>query len=221
MIEIQSHRGNVARLFHGDSVALLNDLPRFDAMVTDPPYGIAFDSASLPGAPTFAGKKIQGDAAPFDPTPWLELVGARPLIMWGANNFIWRMPHRQAGWIVWDKRCSMSADRVIGSPFELAWCSNPKLYKIARIQHGAYLNADRTGKREHPTQKPIELFSFCYEQLRLPAGSTIFDPYMGSGTAGVAALKTGYNFVGVEIEDGFFEIARRRIQEEANRMTLL
>lgn len=219
MIEIVSHRGYTAHLLHGDSVALCNALPHWDALLTDPPYGIGFDSAGKKNA-RFAGVKVRGDAEQFDPRPWLEILDNRPALIFGANNFAPLMP--VGGWLVWDKRCSAAADRIIGSPFELAWCSNPKLYAFARIQHGGVKNADGEGvKRVHPTQKPVVLMQRCLELLKIPAGSTILDPYMGSGTTGVAALRMGYNFVGVEIEEHNVEIAETRIRAEASRMSLL
>ena len=66
--------------------------------------------------------------------------------------------------------------------------------------------------KEHPTQKPLDVMKWCIE--RLPSGcSTILDPFMGSGTTGVACVKLGRKFIGIEIEPKYFDIACKRISE--------
>jgi DNA modification methylase len=69
-------------------------------------------------------------------------------------------------------------------------------------------------QRCHPSQKPVELMMWCLEAVRVGISKTVFDPYMGSGSTGVAALRTGRNFVGVEIDPRYFEIAVERIKRE-------
>ena len=106
---------------------------------------------------------------------------------------------------------------MFGSPFELAWIrigSRDKIFKIARIQHGGVVNADGYGiKRVCPTQKPIRLMEWCLEIANLSKDIMVIDPYMGSGTTGVACVKTGRKFIGIEIDENCFEIAKKRIQE--------
>lgn len=67
--------------------------------------------------------------------------------------------------------------------------------------------------RVHPMQKPVALMSWCIQEARVPAGGTIIDPYMGSGSTGIAALERGHPFVGVEIDRRYFDVACRRIAE--------
>lgn len=69
-----------------------------------------------------------------------------------------------------------------------------------------------TNERHHMSEKPVALMQWVIEQLRVPVGATIFDPYMGSGSTGVAALVSGRRFVGVEIERQFFDTACKRIE---------
>jgi site-specific DNA-methyltransferase (adenine-specific) len=196
-------------LYMGDCREILPTLPRVDAVVTDPPYGIGYDPKTYGGSSFSA--RITGDDAAFDPAAILTLHGRK--ILWGANNYAQRLP--RGGWFVWDKRCSEAADKVLGSPFELAWTDNPKAYRIARILHAGKLNADGQWdqlSRVHPTQKPIRLMQWCIEQL--PAATlSILDPFMGSGTTGVAAVKLGRKFIGIEIEPKYFDIACRRISD--------
>lgn len=72
---------------------------------------------------------------------------------------------------------------------------------------------DRSGGRRsrHPTQKPVALMAWCLQQLPIPSGGLIYDPYAGSGTVGVAALRGGYRYLGVEIDQLFASAARERL----------
>jgi len=194
-------------VIHGDCRAILPTLESIDAIITDPPYGIDYDPSRYEHA--VMKKKIHGDKCEFDPAPFLD---APIVVMWGGNNFAHRLP--RGGWLCWDKRCNERADKILGSPFELAWCSDPKKYKIKRLQHGGVINADgQQIKRVHPTQKPIELMRWCLDVLRVPEGATVLDPFCGSGTTGVACVQTGRNFIGIELDPGYCDIARRRISE--------
>jgi len=183
----------------------------FDTIITDPPYGINY-SASQPNAQKF--EKIKNDDEIFDPNFLLSLK--KEMVIWGANNFSWLLP--KGGWLVWDKRVTEKADKMMGSPFELAWCSDPAKYKIARIQHGGVKNDDyKTGQgkkgdlRKHPTQKPIRLMEFSINQFK--KSSIIFDPYMGSGTTGIAAMNLNKKFIGIEINKEYFYLACERISQ--------
>ena len=200
-------------LYLGDCREVLPMLDKIDAVVTDPPYGIGYDPSQYKGNFSVC---IHGDDKPFDPTPILALGATK--IIWGANNFAASLP--PGGWLCWDKRCSAAADKILGSPFELAWTSDPKKFRMARILHAGKLNADgNDARREHPTQKPVALMIWCIEQLP-PSASIILDPYMGSGTTGVAAVKLGRRFVGVEIEPRYFDIARKRIEEAMRQLDM-
>jgi site-specific DNA-methyltransferase (adenine-specific)/modification methylase len=197
-----------ATLYLGDCMDILPTLDPVDAVITDPPYGINYVPYQKNA---IKRKKIYGDNDVFNPEHLLK-IQSNVLIIWGANNFSMNLP--LGGWLVWDKRTNEAADKILGSPFELAWHSNTKKYKIARIQHGGAKNADGEGiKREHPTQKPISLMKWCIEQ----AGNIkiILDPYMGSGTTGVAAIQMGRKFIGIERELSYFDIACKRIEQAA------
>jgi DNA modification methylase len=186
-------------LYEGDCMAVMPTLGKVDAVVTDPPYGIGYVGDGY--------EKILGDDRPFDPT---FLLG-RDCIIWGANNFCQMLP-KAGGWLCWDKRVTEAADGLRGSPFELAWSSKDRLYKILRLQHGGVKNADGEGiKRVHPTQKPIALMRWCLGFL--PNAETILDPFMGSGTTGVACVKEGRKFIGIELDPDYFDIACKRIRD--------
>jgi site-specific DNA-methyltransferase (adenine-specific)/modification methylase len=108
--------------------------------------------------------------------------------------------------LVWLKRKDSAFGSFL-SDAEIAWCSEG---------HGVFCFKDQTlmaetHERHHPTQKPVPLMKWCIENL--PAVRTIFDPFMGSGTTGVAAVQLGRKFIGCEIEPKYFDIACRRIEE--------
>lgn len=198
---IREERIGDCRLILGDCLSVMPALGRFDAVVTDPPYGINYKPDSF--------RPVLGDEAPFDPSPLLAVPAAAKII-WGANNFPQHLSP-SGGWLCWDKRCTQAADGLRGSPFELAWC-HPRRYKILRLQHGGVKNADGEGvKRVHPTQKPVALMEWCLGFL--PDARTILDPFMGSGTTLVACAKLGRCGVGIELDPDYFETACKRVEE--------
>lgn len=196
-------------IYLGDCREILPTLGKFDAVVTDPPYGMKWDgkvsrgpnsNGSFGGRAKHYGTTIHGDDTPFNAAPWLQYDNC---LLWGFNHFPQQLRKGRA--LVWIKR----SDEAFGSflsDAELAWCSNG---------HGVYCFRDQslmaeTKSRSHPTQKPVPLMKWCIEQF--PKAQTILDPFMGSGTTGVAAVKLGRRFIGIEIESRYFDIARQRIQ---------
>ena len=105
-------------------------------------------------------------------------------------------------WLIWDKgqREFSLAD------VEMAWCSQRKAARALTYGRG---RAAQDGK-EHPTQKPVEVMRWCIGFIE---GGTILDPFMGSGTTGVAAVQLGRKFIGIEIDPKYYDIACRRIEE--------
>ncbi len=194
----------------GDCREILPTLGKVDAVVTDPPYGIGYDTSGLSSAGAQQFAAIVGDSAEPDLSAVFALKCQK--VIFGANNFPHQLPHR-GRWLCWDKRGGIErADKMLGSPFEMAWEDRTSGYdRMVRILHGGVVNADGGGvAREHPTQKPVALMVRCIQHLR--EAELILDPFMGSGTTGVAAVKLGRRFIGIEIEPKYFEIARRRIQ---------
>jgi site-specific DNA-methyltransferase (adenine-specific) len=187
----------------GDCLELMKALPNgcVDAVITDPPYGIGLCRSYVEHA------AIAGDDEPFDPAPFLSF---KRVILWGGNNFSNRLPI--GGWFLWDKRCSVQADRMYGSAFELAWCNDKSKFKMKRLLHGGAVNADGWNEpRFHPTQKPVEIMEWCMDEIG--DWNTVLDPFCGSGTTLVAAKKLGRHFLGFEISHDYCEIARKRLAE--------
>jgi DNA modification methylase len=181
-----------ATLYLGDCLEILPTLPKVDAVVTDPPYGL--------------GKRMSGgtwsinqqwDAKPFGS---LQAVidAAEACIIWGGNYY--SLPPCR-GLLSWFKP---DAPPSIGQ-FELAWTT---LDRTARqISHSiAATNAERVS---HPSQKPVRVMEWALSFV--PHATTILDPFMGSGTTGVACANLGRKFIGIEIELRYFDIACERI----------
>lgn len=128
----------------------------------------------------------------------------------GMRFVLGRMPPPNA-WLFWDKMFENTTNFSHG---ELAWTSLPGQLRKFTISSKAETRGGQD--REHPTQKPVALIAWALSFA--PAAQTICDPYMGSGTTGVAAVKIGKTFVGIEREPKYFDIACKRI-EDAQRQT--
>jgi DNA modification methylase len=200
-------------LYLGDCREVLPTLGHVDAVVTDPPYGIGADKAASKNEGKW-GWKFHGDtdwdaSRPSPEIFELILKLSNEQIIWGGNYFTDILPPTMR-WLVWDKgqRDFSLAD------FEMAWTSQ---WKAARLFNYARALAMQDVK-EHPTQKPIELMKWCLDFL--PDAKTILDPFMGSGTTGVAAVNLSRNFIGIELEPKYFDIACRRISKALSEQSL-
>jgi DNA modification methylase len=193
-----------AVLYRGDCLEILPTLGKVDAVVTDPPYGInaARDRKSQQwGWRDYEGSGWDKQRPTTDAIR--AVVGAgRHAVLWGGNYFTEALLPSQK-WFVWDKG---QTDFSLAD-CELAWCSFDGAVRRIMFPRAKAL---QDGK-EHHTQKPVEVMKWCIEHL--PAGCrTILDPFMGSGTTGVACAKLGRKFIGIEIEPRYFDIACKRIE---------
>lgn len=194
------------RLILGDCAEVLSLAGVVDLVLTDPPYGIDYGRAGGFSASHGWGQWRENvawdverpDRAIFD----AMRACSRDQIIWGGNYFTDFLPPTMQ-WLVWDKgqRDFSLAD------CEFAWSSQNKAARIFSYARG---KAVKDGK-EHPTQKPVQLMQWCLEFY--PKARTILDPFMGSGTTGVACAQTGRAFIGIEREPSYFDIACRRIEE--------
>lgn len=191
-----------ARLLLGDCMEILPTLPKVDAVITDPPYGIGAAQEKPHNGWADYGisswDKQRPERAVFD----LIRQAAPTQIIWGGNYFTDYLPPTMQ-WLSWDK----GQDGFSLADFELAWSSQNKAAR--RINYPRAL-ALKDGK-EHPTQKPLAVMRWCIEQAGKP--ETILDPFAGSGTTGVAAVGMGLRFVGIEREPRYFEVMCRRIEQ--------
>lgn len=205
----------------GDCLEVMKTLPAgsVDAVVTDPPYGIAWETNYAEKGMSNAAQSgnyapVIGDGQPFDPSPFL---GFPVVVMFGANHFANRLPP-SAGWIIWDKRDGVTPNDQ--SDCEMAWTNQDRAARIHRhLWMGMIKASERDSRRVHPVQKPVSLMAWILENYTSPS-DTILDPFMGSGTTGVACVQTGRNFIGIEIDPGYFAIAQKRIAEAQLQMRL-
>lgn len=197
-----------------DCRVLLPSLPRGAAILSDPPYGIGFihGAENIANATKFAGVPVFGDDEDFDPTPWLDF---HTTVLWGANHYAKRLPG-EGRWLVWDKRAGGAGYGKAMSDVEFAWVSGPRKADrlFAHLWDGFNRASERGVARVHPTQKPVALFEWCLGFV--PEGLEIIDPYCGAGASGIAAVKAGRKFTGIEIDPGYFEIAVSRIRAALN-----
>jgi DNA modification methylase len=198
-----------ATLYLGDCREILPTLGKVDAVVTDPPYGIGENDKKVASRGKLAAARDYGafswDEQPIDAVmiAIIKLV-SRHQIIFGGNYFDGLGP--TSCWLVWDKQ---NGDNDFAD-CELAWTNLPKaVRRIYWRWNGMIRKGDDV--REHPTQKPEGVMKWCIQHLPDEA-HTICDPFMGSGTTGVAAVKLGKTFIGIEREPSYFDIACRRIE---------
>lgn len=185
----------LATLWLGDCREIAPTLERPAALITDPPYGI--NIAANPVRQKHA--KAAWDALPPSAEMFDILLPLADLhVIWGGNYF--PLPQSPC-FYVWDKCQPQNFSLAM---CEQAWVSRKGPAKLFRKSVLSYA-------KEHPTQKPVELMAWCIEMLGVPEGGAILDPYMGSGTTGVAAVQAGHPFLGIEMDPGHFDTACRRL----------
>jgi site-specific DNA-methyltransferase (adenine-specific) len=181
-------------------------LPKAAAVVSDPPYGMAWDVDTTRFSGGAQGVKrgkawdrpIENDDKPFDPAPWL---GYPEVILFGSNHYGQRLPRGTT--LVWVKR----NDEAFGSflsDAEVAWMKGGYGVYCYRSLRGP-------GTNDHPTQKPVDLMRWCIDKT---TAATILDPYAGSGTTLVAAKSLGRKAIGVECVERYCEVAANRLRQE-------
>lgn len=197
-----------ATLYCGDYRDILPTLPKVDAVITDPPYGLGDRLAGGKGewggqfevAPEW-DREITGGGI-------IESFAALPVaIIWGGNYY--QLPPVR-GWLLWDKMQEHSSGHA-----EMAWTNLDipvRTFRYARAQLAS------EGK-EHPTQKPVPLMLWCLAFA--PNAQEVLDPFMGSGTTGVACAHLGRSFIGIEREPKYFDIACRRIEDAQRQGRLI
>ena len=191
-------------VYQADCLELLPTLGRFDAVVTDPPYGIGRDGQKKTTGGN-GGRKAYEFKGWDKERPSKELFDlliamSDHQVIWGGNYFA-DLLSPTAKWLVWDK-----GQRISQSDGELAYTSKDGALRIFTQNRVALL----VEGAEHPTQKPLEIMRWSL--LQVPEALLILDPFMGSGTTGAAAVQLGRKFTGIEIDPGYFDIACRRIE---------
>lgn len=190
----------------GDCREILPTLGKVDCVVTDPPYGIGASSMSLGKWGASKIEKADWDNAVID----LAFLPDVPSIIWGGNYF--ELPPSRC-YLVWDKGAGFRGRDF--AECEMAWCSLDANARV--LTYDPLARGDYRGK-VHKTQKPVSVMEWCIKFM--PDTLQVCDPFMGSGSTGCAAVKLGRKFIGIEINETYFDIAVRRIEDALRRPDL-
>lgn len=205
-------------LYCGDCLEVMKSIPdkSIDAVITDPPYGIGLDGSKESiqnGVQIRKAYEFKGWDKHIPSENYFDEIkrASRNQIVFGANYFNEYLQQGHKGWIIWDK----GQRGLTMSDCEIVYSSFNKPTRIITV-HRAKLWAE---KPQHPTQKPLTLLSQIIKE-NTNEGDVILDPFMGSGTTGVACVQTGRNFIGIEIDPTYFAIAEKRIKDAEQQMRL-
>jgi site-specific DNA-methyltransferase (adenine-specific)/modification methylase len=201
---VREERIGGQRLILGDCRDVMPTLGRVDAVVTDPPYGLG-DKLRIGGFKKWPLMRAGMRDATWDnqisPGVCFSLGIADHAIVWGGNYY--PLPPSRC-WLLWDKKQSDAWYST--AHFEMAWTNmnkNAHAFRMSQVEAHTGMN------KEHPSQKPLRLMAWCLDQAGKPA--TVLDPFMGSGSTGVACVQLGKAFTGIERERKYFDIACERI----------
>jgi DNA modification methylase len=226
LFEIGEHRLLCGDSTDSDQVAKLMNGEKADMVFTDPPYGMFLDTdySEIKGSKkakiSGGGKsysKVIGDHNDFTPelihTIFACFNDVKDIFIWGADYFAELIPDKNDGsWIVWDKRGSEDADKIVGSSFELCWSKQKHKRLIARIKWmGAFGSADARN-RVHPTQKPIKLAEWFFNQWG-NNNDVIVDLFLGSGTTIVASHQLKRKCYGMELDPKYCQVIIDRMKK--------
>ena len=201
-----------ATLYLGDCLEILPTLAKVDCVITDPPYGIGMDGGNVGYKGFNDFEKLGWDTAPASQEAITAALGAAPSqVIWGGNYYALR-PSR--GWLVWDKGNGFKGRTYAEA--ELAWTSIDANVRV--FSYDPLANGDYHGKA-HPTMKPVRLMKWCIKQAGDP--QSVIDPFMGSGSTGIACAEMNRTFIGIEIEPRYFEIACKRIEDSQRQARML
>jgi len=198
-------------IYHGDCREIMPTI-ELDVVVTDPPYGISIvTKKGTIGGPKLAALKVYrpvlGDDEPLDPR-WLTAHGRRQVIF-GADHF--------AAWpglgrlLVWDKRDGQAS--LTFADVEVAWDSHDGPSRLIRHLSNGFVCDWGDIDKCHPTQKPLRVMRWIVDQCT-DQTDTVCDPFMGSGTTLRAAMDLGRKAIGIELDEGYCEIAAKRLGQQ-------
>ena len=199
-----------AELYCGDCLLILPTLPKVDAVITDPPYGIGADKANAHSSIRDNDKWERRDWDSGRPSreAFTRILAAAPAIaIWGGNYFADLLP-ASSGWLCWRKPQAETGFSL--ADVELCWTNQNFAARTKTFP--------RRDGNAHLTQKPVAVIEWTASFVK---GNTTLDPFMGSGTTGVACMNLGRRFIGIEIEPKYFEIACRRIDDAQRQQRLI
>lgn len=222
------------QLYLGDCLEVMKSIPdkSVDAVITDPPYGISYQSAWRTDKDS-RFDVLDGDGSV--PVEWLSesyrVAKDNSCLFcfcrWDTQQTFYDAISK-VGWniksqVIWDRGVHGLGDlKAQYAPMhDNVWFAIKGGYQFKHKRPKSVLRVDRLPASDlvHPTQKPASLMKTINNDLT-SEGDTILDPFMGSGTTGVACVQTGRNFIGIEIDEGYFKIAEKRIKDAQQQMRL-
>jgi DNA modification methylase len=203
------------RLICGDCREILPTLGKVDAVITDPPFGVGNfvqTTGRKMGRGTGYGRSVAWNEEGPPPEVFEMLRGmSKHRIIWGANFF--NCFEDRGGAIVWVKKQSMPNF----SKADIASCTHFQKTEVVEIPWTNFTVAQKA-ETDHPCERPVDLYTWCINYL--PPCRSILDPYTGSGSVGVAAVKMSRSFVGIERDPGYFDAACKRIERASKQPDL-
>ena len=214
--QLGNHRLMCGDSTSADDVAALMDGQKADMVFTDPPYGISVvGSAGTVGGGGLCKaneyEKVIGDDSTDTALQVIEILKTleiETLIFWGANYYADALENK-ASWIIWDKRGEMTSNNF--ADCELAWCSSGSPARIYRQVWSGMIKEGESGKRIHPTQKPIGLAAWCFENYGKP--QSVIDLFLGSGSTLIACEQTGRKCYGMELSPAYCDVIIKRWED--------
>lgn len=214
-------------LYHADCWNVFDEIGKVDIVITDPPYGINIASDGNLGITALRkGDKKITEAQIWDKQIWDKKIDKKYIdkilsiskqqIIFGGNYYANWLPSSSC-WLVWDKDNGNS----YFSDCELVWTSLDLAIRKIKFKSHGFCQGDMKNKekRVHPTQKPEYVMKWIVASYTKET-DLVLDPFMGSGTTGVACALGKRKFIGVEKEKRYFDIACERIEWAYRKLRL-
>lgn len=196
-------------LYLGDCMEVMPELGVFDAVVTDPPYGMGFVSGHRKLGTKHMPIANDGDVTFLKWASELQAIHSKYIFMrWENLQDLSITPKSCITWVK-DNHSMGDLEHEHGRQTEICAFYAHDGHKWPNKRPNDVIKCARTGNNLHPTEKPVSLMEVI---VNWTLGG-IVDPFMGSGTTGVACAKLGRKFTGIELEQKYFDIACKRIEE--------
>ena len=213
-------------LWHGDCLELMKNIPdgSVDLVLTDPPYGMGFKSNHR--------KEKYNEIRNDKSLEWLERYISECCRVLKNNSAIYcfcswhnvdvfkqaiEKKFKIKNILIWEKNNTSMGD-LKGSyapKYEMIIFAHKGRKLLNGFRYADIIKANRTGNKNHPTEKPVDLLE-TFIKNSSGENEVVFDGFMGSGSTGVACVNTNRRFIGIELDDGYFNIAKKRIEEAVN-----
>ncbi len=192
---------------------LMKEFPdnHFDLAIVDPPYGISVNMNAGRRKDTRSKKRTvkNWDNQLPEKQYFTELFRvSKNQIIWGANHMIDRIEKNSQGWIFWDKFVAKGCSFSDG---ELAWTSFNRALKKVDVPYSGFIGMEE--EKFHPTTKPKKLYTWLLANYA-KAGDLILDTHVGSASSLIACHQMGFDVIGCELDEVYYQLAQERIKNE-------